>query len=613
MQTQGKKAARKRNNQKKKPQEKSRVSPAAPAAGAASRMEPVQSKKEARLRSDRGAARNVDHFLKQVMLPDMADTRFAAIPMAVSTSPQIAMYKLTTSIDLDFNATLKAIQSTVPTKRPIVLRGFVETPVWAIHTDTTSVPIFQTHDPAFPLCMPLKSTPPVTITTPRRFAYTVDDIEIGPLQYSPNEAGMMTSATQLLITSYGVVGALSFSAFPPGFAERPVFANRYIADTSNYIWVDAGSVDNGAATTLGLYITTTTLSFQTVVAGVQKFDVEFVAERLSSDGTFTSLSGHTSTSFTITALNVTLPAINTTLSLSNSGFYRFTAIARLYTQGGTPVAMRSTVLSGMSISQLEYCELGTAFFKNTQFTSASGSLGFKHYPMGVGLLASFRANYVNNAGSILAVNTSDVNCPMFYEATSLGSADISSRVATSKQYRAGSGGRIQDGLWAFVSPCTWFDRMLPIADSRLASETAPVLAYWPATANAPSGTNLIFISPNASSSVDVESQLIMRLTVNTTGFYNIKTQFITPSVRLMLTPDQFATALALLAEVPNFSENDWHSFFNKIASVAGSVAGGIMRGVILAQQIFPKVEIAASNASGLATAVGGIASVLATL
>jgi hypothetical protein len=249
-------------------------------------------------------------------------------------------------------------------------------------------------------------------------------------------------------------------------------------------------------------------------------------ERLSSDGSVSTETITHDYRYTPSQTGETVRVdFNLFTNAEQSGFYRFTLKFQIdvTTDFTTPILVE---LFGAVLNTAEYTTVGSAWYENTQYTGTVDRLSSKMWPMGVSSLFSFRGNVLQNAGSISALNVSDTDRPMFYQATSTTQAALSQVVPACRQYNDGAGGSILKGLWSYASPSSWFATMIPTTDSRLvAAATAPCLSYWPATNQSPGALNVLYFSPQGQGE---NPTMMLRVTTTVTALMALKTQVLTP-------------------------------------------------------------------------------------
>lgn len=551
----------------------------------------------------------VDLFLEQVSIPDKTDFVSPAIPLSLCGNLQIASSKLQSTTEIDFAVAASEFQTaaTAPSISPIGTTDAI--PLWARGAATRKyVPIIQCQDPSFPFCLPLVSVPKVDGTTYRTFQYKMPS-EIIHMQPNGPAANSTASYTyDALFETVGEAvaagGGAEGSYFPVEFRRRPVFANRVTSDTRNYVWADANPIQRALLRTRGNVVNTDVISGEN-----RTLSLQIQATRISSDGSEEKVSRSFNITFVQTSLSTVIP-IFCDLEVGNSGFYKLSYFFTIARSGGVPASDDSVATwQDMIVEVDEHTELGTAWYENRQWTGLADRVGAKMWPIGVSSVFSFRGNVLQNAGSINALNVSDIQCPMWYQVASRGQSELSSAVTPHCQYGGGSGGPIQKGLWAYARPGVWWKDWIPITDSRFASSSAaPTLSYWVNTNAGPTSLNVLYFFPT--SAADVPS-LPLRISTYTTTVYTLRTQFISPCAIRGLTPDNLATAYALLAAMPNFSENDWHSFFSTIARGASSLVETLKKGAQLISDVAPHMLHLTGHAVGVAEAIGSVAALIA--
>lgn len=551
--------------------------------------------------------KRVEKFLDQVMLPDVVSLTLPVVPSEILSNRNVAPLKVTTVHTVDVAQVYREVSDVQHTVPVLLQSDGTPAAVWTtgVGSTTQGLPIVQVQDLAFPMAMPMLSQPIVgSDNGPRAYRYPLPGESFFLSTLHEGDTGSTRTRYESVFTDYGISNGLS--RFPIGFARRPIFSNRLIADPRNYFWVDSGNLPaqlaiigcQGIAEVQGAGGEATALTFRVI----------FSVERLGSDG---SIDGEE----TITQRVVPNPGPNGTatidfnayLNVDQSGFYRTSVAYELEFDNpwGGNISVR---VHDINVNVAEYTQIGTAFVENTQYTGTVDRLSSKIWPIGVSTLFSFRGLPLLNAGSINAVNLSDSDRPMFYQATSLGYSAASALVPASRAYNEGSGGAITKGLWSYAQPASWFSAMIPTVDSHLATaQQAPCLSYWPATNQSPGAMNYIMISPQGSTET---TPLIMRWTTTTTAIMALKTQVITPCDLSPLSPDEMAAARLFLSLCPNFSENDWHGIFSTIAHGASGFVTALKSGTKTLTQAFPVVLGMMGHLQGVSGAVEMLASMM---
>jgi len=551
-------------------------------------------------------SRKIDEYVKSIVLPDKFMPN--CVPLSIASDiADMTTTRLQTSFTLDVKKLAEDFAAT--TRPPILLTSGNSVPLWAHPDVATSIPIVQVQDCVAPLCMPMLSLPLTTGPDMYRlWQYPALTVMTGAMYPSNFDYGVPTVYSgELSYTAMGTMGTAK-SVFPSGFTNRPIFVSRSIGTGAqqfeNHIWIDACADFPTNVAVQGTI--TTSVNVEAGVSG----ELRVWLTRHSSDGLHTKIDD--AAKMTIDVLGTS--AVNLQTKVTNSGFYVVNyEISFFTTTNGTIYKVDSCQFES-TLAVLELTDLGTAFYVNRTFASAMPTNATSYWPIGNAMLISFRSPELVCGGSVFAVNTSELGLSEWYQTSSASSETISSANLRFK-YNAGQGGMLKRGLWTYCSPKTWFTRKLSVCDQRLTAygtEYGTALSYWLGGSNAPSGNNLIWLSP-ALVSGDTAPTYVMQFTTYTSLVYVIRTQFISSRQLDVISSDELEQAYLLLALMTNFSENDWHSFFSKIVAAAKTVGGAIERGIGIATKAMPVVRDVAQKAVSIAGTVAEGAELLGAL
>jgi len=526
-------------------------------------------------------------FLHQVMLPDRVNVNDLAIPPSIVQDVNLSMHKLYTSSVLDVAAASAALQSSV--HPPLLENGST---VWN-RSVTAGWQLVQCQDAAFPLCAPLACSPAVADDFPKRWVFGLVTVDSARQYLATSVPDAIGEAIDIKFTTLGQSHSAN-PQFPAGWRTRPVFAVRDPSRDEQMIWVDASPSKQANVDLYG----DLRVDFADQNAS---YVLTFFAIRVHSDGVETY--SHTETT-PLTIVSGQTVSMAVPLRLQDSGFYKLKM--QLTCRNSVSTVFSWSFLGG-NIQQAERTDIGTAFFQNTVYTMSAGANGKSMYPLGIGTKCTYTALPLLTSGLIHGANVSSI-ATMFYQATSVSREQVFSRISATETYNCGSGRNIQNGLWMYARPRSWSTEMFPVTASRLNDDATNVpLSYWPALDYKSVALNVAYFFPN---NVSPDTPLIMNISQYTVLALSIKTQFISRTDFSMLRADDLDAARILLAEIANFSPNEWHDVFAKIADRAAAAGRFLLNGAATVTKYAPAAVEAMEHAAAVALAVSKFAALL---
>jgi hypothetical protein len=530
-------------------------------------------------------SRDIAHFLSQVMLPDHANPNRMIIPISrvASGETNLSCRKFTTNITLNLSALLSDfLTATTPPFLPPQNGDAV--PLWAATGSTESeFPLIHVMDGAFPLALPMKTIPGTTAIVPRRFTYSfgtyTNAINVTLVASAEDETGIIE------LTPIAFPAADS-ARFPSGFAIRPIFGATDLDDRREYLWFDS----NPAIPTICTL--RVTLSAAIPSGATMSVRVRYLqADRDGSENAYGETTNFTS--------GATVCDINTTIKYS--GFYALSL--RMAVWGYTGVYNPDFTVT---LIESEFSDVGTAFWQQRTYCDSLPSVASLAVNLGSSVLYSLRSPTAFSSGTGYGVNVSRTKYVNFFEATAAGRALLSSIAPINAQYNLGSGGNLNEGFWSYSSPQPWMERMFPICGGDDLAGTRPVKAYWVGKLGAPSAINFISLAPAMAQNTE------MKLNLQATHLFAFKpiNQVVPVSPFQFLKTDEYTAALAMLAATQNFSPNDWHDLFRKVANISAKFGEKLMSGARWVNDVAPDLLTAAGHAATIAAQISAIAAML---
>jgi hypothetical protein len=262
------------------------------------------------------------------------------------------------------------------------------------------------------------------------------------------------------------------------------------------------------------------------------------------------------------------------IRVQGSGFYAFEVqVSQRISGTGNPADNYYRMqVSPLELYIREYTTDYTAFVLNPNANALAG-VASSYWPLGSGMLVSFRNPPLNSGGTIYGARFTQ-ELYNFNDASHLTVTQMCSKVPASAQFHGTSGGSLLKGLWSWHCPAIWPRSVLPtrIVNSDDDSEVA---AYWVGKPESFSAIKLVKINPTAFGD---SAEYLLRFHFAVAIAAVPRGQTIKGTHTKPMVPDEWAALNYTMSAVPTFSENDWHSFFSKVASSIGKVGSFLMRG-----------------------------------
>lgn len=359
------------------------------------------------------------------------------------------------------------------------------------------------------------------------------------------------------------------TAFPADFRVRPLARPREVELNSRreYVWVDANR------NTAAVYSATFLLTFTT--------DTDFTAASLSVTPYCNHwVDGEPDVFVAGTKLVVGTPTVIGTHTYQWSGQasgkiefagWKYFTMALAFTSLPLTGSVLSITCTG-TMSIAEHCSVGTAFLVDSNFAMYSGVVS-RTWMGGHGILVSNRSPALTTQGSIYGVNYSKAYSS-WQAVTSVGLSTALAVVDTTDKYNGTEGGSLLNGVYTWARPMVMPRTLAPTTAEYVSSLVDAPIGHAIDVSNGWDGNSVIFIDPSTSTS----DHVVMRLTAYTSVAGVMRARIINAaSTPFSLLPDQDAELSSVLSQVPNWSENDWHSFFLRAADIAGKVASYVTR------------------------------------
>lgn len=528
--------------------------------------------------------RKDQEYLRTMMLPNL-QRRPCVPPTAVvgGLSGRLTSAKFSESVTIDVLDILAKVSGASADRVPVYRNARDNNvAIW----DAATYMIVHTHDLNSPVALMQTSTMLPSVLHPRSWVNIgyFSDFVFTTATQTPEGATdpfAFSSSSAMTFARPFVAGGHSDTRFPSGFQVRPIFAERIRGSTpkNQWFWVDAvevngsqqGATLNIATVINGTFTGTLPVGFESL-----QINTTFVLVQYQDGGNIETRYGGVGNAFI--SPDQSFSWLRTMdLSIPTSGYYtvRMEASYNCGGEEGLPPINDFSAMGQLTLH--EYCAGGTAFIC---FSPAADlpSIADRYWLNGTSLLVSNENPTLQVAGRIRAIDFNATHHSNWFEATMLGGSEPFSRIPTDSQWNAGAGGPLIDGMYTWAKPTVYPTNFLMTSFdyNRTPNSTwpshSPVLSYWPRDAAGFNGLSVTYISPSVSSGT---THCVLRLTLAAAISYVPTTQLIGTQPAMRLATADWEAMQDLLENVPNFSSNDWHSFYTGIANAIGKAADWI--------------------------------------